>query len=75
MNDIVFLQLWLDIELVMIPQFADDGREYLTNVSDHGEGEGDANDGKEYAEDSAREGDRGDVPVADGGEDGGREED
>ena len=71
----MFLQDWFDIELVMIPQLADDGGKNLTNIGDDGEGEGDANNGKEYAEDSAREGDRGDVPVADGGEDGGREED
>ena len=59
----------------MIPEFADDGGEDLTNISDDREGEGDANNGKEYTEDSAREGDGGDVPVADGGEDGGGEED
>ena len=59
----------------MIPQLADDGCKNLTNIGDDREGEGDANNGKQYAEDSAREGDRGDVPVADGGEDGGREED
>ena len=70
----MFLQEWFNIELVLIPEFADDGGEYLTNISDDREGEGDANNGKEYTEDSAREGDRGDVPVADSCKDGGGEE-
>ena len=45
-NKIVFLQDWFDIELVMIPQLADDGCKNLTNIGDDREGEGDANNGK-----------------------------
>ena len=70
----MFLQEGFNIELVLIPEFADDGGEYLTNISDDREGEGDADNGKEYTEDSAREGDRGDVTIANSGEDGGGEE-
>ena len=59
----------------MLPQLADNGGEYLTNVSDDGQGEGDTDDGKENTEEAARKGDWRYVAVPYGGEDGGGEED
>ena len=57
------------------PHLADDGSEDLAQVSQNRQGEGDPDDGEEDAKQSAMEGDWGDVPIADSGEDGGGEED
>ena len=59
----------------MLPHLADDGGEYLAKISEDGEGEGNTDDGKEDAEQAARKGDWGNVTIANGGEDGGGEED
>ena len=59
----------------MLINAADDGSEYLANISHHREGEGDTNDSKDNTEDTARKGDRRDIAIANSSDDGGGEED
>ena len=66
---------WLDVVPVLAADVADDGGEDLTNISDDRQGERNPNNGKEDAENPARCGDRANIPIANGCEDGGGEED
>ena len=75
LKNVVFLQKRFNLQLVLIPQLADYGGEYLTNISNDRQGEGDTNNGEEDTEEAARKGDWRDVAVANSGEDCGGEED
>ena len=69
------MQQGYDLLLVLLPKSGAKGSQDCTNISHHGETEGNANDSKENAEESPGEGDRGHVSIANSGEDGGGEED
>ena len=75
LDNIVLEQHWLDKLLVLLAQLADNGGEDLANISDDGESERNSNNGEEDTKETAWEGDRCNVPVAYGGQDGGGEED
>ena len=75
LKNVVFLQKRFNLQLVLIPQLADYGGEYLTNISNDRQGEGDTNNGEEDTEEAARKGDWRYVAIANSGEDGGGEED
>ena len=61
--------------LVFLRQLAENGGEDLANISDDGESEWNTNNGEEDTKEAAREGDRCNIAIAYGGQDGGGEED
>ena len=75
LDNIIFDKDRLDIVLVFLTQLADNGGEDLANISDDGESEWNTNNGEEDTKEAAREGDRCNIPIAYGGQDGGGEED